>query len=206
MSQINNIIKSKMKAIENFLRTYKYIVIAVLLIIGFILINKSCESEPKIKIKTETKIVTKHDTITNVVIKEIPKIVYVERFKTIKGKDSIVYKDKPTEATTTANQYTTRLTSKEAVADLKVTTTGQLINIEGTIDYPEVTNTVTKTVIKDKSGLYVYVDAPLNVNRLILGTGLIYQFKNKILIKSGITYNDITKNADFNVGIGLKLF
>ena len=81
---------------------------------------RQCEGDDiKIITKTETVYETVVDTITQVVIQKVPgPKVYVERVKTIKGKDSIVYKDSPTETTTSANIYKTELKSNDALAKL----------------------------------------------------------------------------------------
>ena len=44
---------------------------------------KSCEGEPKVVTKTVTKIEIVHDTINETIIKEVPKIVYVDKWNII---------------------------------------------------------------------------------------------------------------------------
>lgn len=192
--------------IGDFFKSYKWAIIYTASFIVFMMLVKKCESEPEVIIKTEIKEVPKIETITKTIIKEVPKIVYVERIKIKKGKDSIIYRDKPTNNTTKANQFNSTIKTDKASAKLKITTTGQLIDVTGVISYPEVTKTVTKTTIKAKSGLFIYADMPINHNSINIGTGVIYQFKNKLLLKGGIQYNDITQTANFNVGIGIKIF
>ena len=180
-----------------------YVVIG--LIIAFALC-KQCEGEPKVVTNTVTKIVTKHDTINEVIIKEVPKTVYVEKVKTVKGKDSLIYVDKPNDSTITANQYTTTLKSNKASADLKITTTGELLDVQGVITYPkkETTTKITKT--RDASGLYLYGSAPITAQALTPELGLQFNIKNKMFVSSGVQYNNITNNLDIKVGIGLKIW
>jgi len=180
-----------------------YIVIG--LIVMFALM-KQCEGEPKVVTKTVTKIVTKHDTINNVIIKEVPKTVYVEKVKTVKGKDSIIYKDKPSETTITANEYQTEVKSNKATASLKITTTGELLDVLGVITYPE-KETITETIkIRDASGLYLYGSAPITAQALTPELGLQFNIKNKMFVSGGVQYNNLNNNVNILVGIGVKLF
>lgn len=179
----------------------------LLILIGvvcLIALNKQCEKQKTIT-KTVTKIEYISDTIRTVEIKEVPKIVYVERTKTIKGKDSIIYKDKPNDITIQANQYQTTLKSNDATAEVQITTTGQLLDVKGIITYPKVKETLTVTKTKQSSGLFIYGDLPIT-NNFNPEVGAIYQFKNTALIKTGIQYNSITNNIDFKIGIGIKIF
>lgn len=173
------------------------------LIIAFVLMRQ-CEGEPKTITKTETKTIIKTDTIKKVIIKEIPKTVYVEKLKTVKGKDSIIYKDKPDSTTIKANQYKTTLESNNALADLNITTTGELLDVSGTITYPEKETTTTITKIRDASGFYIYGQLPIN-NLTQIEVGGLFQFKNKAFISGGVSYNNITKQPDFNIGLGIRL-
>lgn len=170
-----------------------------LIILAMCLFLKQCSKEPKTITKTEYIKVT--DTITNTIIDTVPKLVYVEKTKTIKGKDSIVYKDKPTDNTIKANQYNTTLKSNNASADLKITTTGELLDVQGAINYTK----EIKTVKQAQSGLFLYGDVPITKPHTNVELGLIYQFKNSILIKGGAQYNNFTKGVDLKVGIGIKL-
>lgn len=170
-----------------------------LIVLALCLFLKQCSKEPKTIVKTEYVKVT--DTITKTIIDTVPKLVYVEKTKTIKGKDSIVYKDKPTDTSITANQYNTTLESNNASADLKITTTGELLDVKGTINYTK----EIKTIKQAQSGLFLYGDVPITKPHTNVELGLIYQFKNSILIKGGAQYNNFTKGVDFKVGIGIKL-
>lgn len=170
-----------------------------LIVLALCLFLKQCSKEPKTIVKTEYVKVT--DTITKNIIDTVSKLVYVEKTKTIKGKDTIIYKDKPTYTSITANQYNTTLESNNASADLKITTTGELLDVQGTINYTK----EIKTIKQPQSGLFLYSDVPITKPHTNVELGLIYQFKNSILIKGGAQYNNFTKGVDFKVGIGIKL-
>ena len=132
----------------------KTIIAFILGVVLMFFLMKSCESEPKVVTKTETKIVTKHDTIKTVEIKEVPKTVFIEKTKTIKGKDSIIYKDKPSETTIEAKEYKTELRSNNATANLTITAK-ELYKIDGIITYPKETIKETTTITRDASGFYI---------------------------------------------------
>lgn len=176
------------------------LLVAVLLLV----LNKQCE-----KPKTITKTVTKIDRINDTIIKFIlspPKKVYVERTKTIKGKDTIIYRDNPTDSTIIANKYTTKLQANEATANLEITTTGELLDVQGAIEFPKVTETTTITKTKPMSGLFLYGSIPTNIHNFSPEIGLMYQFKNKAMIMGGAQYNQFTNKVDVKVGIGIRIF
>jgi len=177
------------------------------IIIGVIVlfvVLKSCEGQPKTVTKTVTKIETIHDTINTVSIKEIPKKVYIERIKTIKGKDSIIYKDKPSEGTTTANQYETTLEANEATANLTITA-NELYDVQGIITFPKVENTVETIITRDASGLYIYGSTPITSN-ISPEIGAMMQFKNKFILGAGVQYNDFTRKIDFTATVAFKVW
>jgi len=178
--------------------------VVVGVIIAFAIL-KQCESEPRVVVKTKTvtKIVT--DTINTVTIKEIPKKVYIEKIKTVKGKDSIIIQNVPSENTTTANQYKTKIQSNEASADLQITTTVELLNVSGIITFPKVEKTTTITKIKDKSGLYIYGQIPIN-NIASPEVGVLIQVRNKMFISTGVQYNNLSQQLDYKVGVGIKIW
>lgn len=135
----------KMKLLKN-----NWIIIGIILIV--LIIVKTCEQDPKVVTKTKVIYKTKTDTIHTVEIKEVPKTVIVEKIKTIKGKDSIIYVDRQTDTSIEANQYDTELKANNALAKLKITTTGQLLDVSGTIQWNEKETQTTTTITKPKSG------------------------------------------------------
>ena len=177
----------------------------LVLAIVFFALMKQCEGEPSIKTETKTEIKIIRDTITKVEIKEVPKTVYVEKIKNIKGKDSIIYKDKPSETTTTANQYETKLKSNKATADLKITTTGELLDVQGLITYPEIKETKTTTITRDASGFYIYAKMPISSQITTPELGAMIQIKNKIIIGIGGQYNSINNSVNAVATLGIKL-
>lgn len=176
------------------------LVVAVLLLV----LNKQCE-KPKTITKTVTKIERITDTITKTVISP-PEKVYIERTKTIKGKDTIIYRESATDSTIIANIYTTKLEANEATANLKITTTGELLDVQGTIDFPKVTETITITKTKPMSGLFLYGQIPTNVNNFSPEIGLLYQFKNKAMVTGSAQLNQFTNKVDIKVGVGIRIF
>ena len=175
------------------------------LIVLFALLNQ-CNGKVKTVIETKTVIEWKTDTIiqNKTIIKEVDKPVYVQRIKTIKGKDSIIYKDKPSETTTTATQFKTKIQSNKASANLLITSTGEVLDVQGTITYPEKETITNITKIRDASGLFMYGSVPIH-NLSSPEVGLMYQFKNKVGIMGGVQYNNITNKADFKLGFLIKL-
>ena len=178
------------------------LIIAVIVIL--ILINKQCE-KPKEVVKTVTKVEIVKDTITEIEIKEVPKKVFVNRYVNVKGKDSIVYVDKPNDSTIQANQYQTTLKSNDATAEVQITTTGELLDVSGIIEYPKTKETTIITKTKNRSGLFIYADLPIT-NNFNPEIGAIYQLKNTALVKAGAQYNEFTKSLDVKIGIGIKIF
>lgn len=180
----------------NWIKKYYWILFIILTII----LVKKCEDEPTVI--TETEYITVTDTITKVEIKEIPKTVFVEKVKTIKGKDSIIYVNKPTDTTIQANEYKTKLESNNATANLKIVTTGELIDVKGTIDYTQTNTTITK--IKDKSGLFLYGGTSVLPALQNYEIGLDYQIRNKVLIGASISH--VQNQTYINAKIGIKIF
>ena len=130
---------------------------------------RQCEgADTKIITKTETVYETVVDTITQVVIQKVPgPKVYVERVKTVKGKDSIIYKDSPSETTISANRYKTQLKSNDALAKLHILSTGEVLDVQGTITYPKETTITTITKKIPKSGAFLFIESNFNNNKVL---------------------------------------
>lgn len=176
-----------------------YPAIAIFLLV-FIL--KKCEQEPKIVTKTNIETVVIKDTVRKVKIDTVPVLVYVEKVK----KDSIVYVDRPTDTSIKANRYTTKLESNNATANLQITTTGELLDVQGTIEHTQ-TNTVTETVkTVAKSGLFLYGETSLSPVLQRAEIGLDYQIKNTVIIGASTSYNNLSKSLNFNVKLGFRVF
>jgi len=179
----------------------------IYIIIGFIVafaVLKQCESKPRTITKTVTKIETIYDTINNTIIKEIPKKVYIEKTKTIKGKDSIIYKDKPSENTITSSQFEVELLSNDASAMLTITA-NELYDVQGVITYPRIETTTETIKIRDASGLFIYGNLPIN-NIQSPEVGVLFQIKNKLFISTGAQYNHLSQQLDYKVGLGVKIW
>jgi hypothetical protein len=186
-------------------KTLQHTLITSGLILLTIFVVKRCEGEPKVITKTTTVVKTVTDTIERVVVSK-PVVKYVEKIKTVKGKDSIIYRDKPSNTTLEANQYDTQLKTNNATATLKVTTTGELLDVSGTIDHPEKTVTTTITKIKPKSGAFLYAETQLSTSPKRFEVGIDYQLRNKILIGVSADYSNITKTVNANIKLGIKIF
>ena len=178
-----------------------YILIAAVVIVAI----KQCEKEPKIKIETVTEYVKVTDTITNTIIETVTETVYVNRYINQEGETKIVYVDTPNDSTIQANQYDTKLESNNATADLKITTTGELLDVTGVINYTQENTTTTIAKTKAQSGLFLYGKVPItNINTPEIG--VLYQFKNSLILGVGTQYNNFTKAPEITATIGIKIF
>lgn len=181
-----------------------WILIAIILLL--LIIVKTCEQEPKVVSNTKIVYKTKTDTVTKVFIDEKIKKVYVDRIEIEKGKDSIVYRDRPDSNTIEANQYDVNLLSNNATAKLKITTTGQLQNVTGTIQYDEKETTNSVIITKPKSGLFIYAEASALPTFERAAIGLDYQIKNTLIIGASFSYNNVLNQPYANVKVGVRLF
>ena len=163
-----------------------------------LLLMKQCETKPSITTKTETKIVKVTDTITTVKIDTLYKYVNVEKVK-----DSIIYRDVANINTIKAKQYKTEVKSNDATAKLDITTTGELLDVQGYITYPK-KETTTETIIRrDNSGIFVYAQLPISSQITSPEVGVLFQIKNKLMIGIGAQY--INNNVNAVATIGVKL-
>src|SRR5690606_36718626 len=125
---------------------------------------------------------------------------------TKRGKDSIVYVQVPGETSIKANQYDTELKANNATAKLKITTTGQLLDVTGTIDYQQKETTTTTTIIKPKSGLFVYGQTSVSPLLKVSAVGLDYQFKNTVIVGASFNFDHITNQNYISAKIGFRIF
>lgn len=199
---------------KTFWNNYKLLITVGVTMLVCILINKSCETPPSVT--TTTTIDVKHivDSIKSTIILPKPEKVYVEIIKTKwkKGdteyipKDSLVYITIPSETSTEANKYSSVLAANDAVANLSIVTTGKLLDVKGTISYPE--KTITNTIIerRDNSGGFLYGEIPISSSPGRFELGVDYHIKNKILTGISVDYNTLTNNTSVNVKLGFKIF
>lgn len=187
------------------LKTYFFPIVAVIAV--FLLVHQCSKGHKEIiktKTVTETKIV--HDTIVKTEIKKEKMPVYVERLKTVKGKDSIVYREIPTETTEEANIYMTTLKSNKATAELNITALGDVLDVKGVITYPEVTKTITNDIYHQKGGLFLYGAANMDKSPDVFEVGLDWSIKNKWMVGVGVNYNDISNDMNVMFKVGIKIF
>lgn len=177
-------------------RNLLYIILTLIIVVTIV---KTCEQEPKIITKTEY--ITKTDTIKSVKIIEKPILKHVERVKTVKGDDSIIYIEKPSKTSIKAFEYDATIKTDSSRADLKILTTGELLDVKGTITYNQ-KETTTK-IIKNKSGLFIGAQSDLNFNEV--GLTLDYQFKNSVMIGTSLNYDRITEQPNIKLKLAIKL-
>ena len=176
---------------------------ALLVIFVFIIFDRCTnKTTTKIETKTVTKIVT--DTILKTEIIEVEKKVFINKVKTIKGKDSIIFVEKSSPNSIETNQYKVKLESNDAFADLTITSETKPYQVSGVITYPEKETITTITKTKDRSGLFLYGTTSLDFGAEI-EVGLMYHLRNKVGIIGGLNYNTITKRPEVKVGILIKI-
>ena len=175
-----------------------------LVIVLIIVLIKQCDGNERTVTKTKIEYVKVTDTVTKTKIDTIFKKVFVNKYVDKQGENVIVYVDKPNDSTIEANQYNTTLLSNNATAELEITTTGELLDVQGTINYSQKETTTETLKIRDASGFYIYGNMPVNSAQPELG--VLYQLKNKMFISAGAQYNQFTKSADLKVGLGVKIF
>lgn len=166
-------------------------------------------TEPK-RTTIRTEYITKTDTITKTVISK-PKVRYITRTN-----DSIIYKPSKeyiNEAgelisTEQVNVQDVTLTTDNGIAELSITTTGEVLDVTGNITSTNEVKTITNEVTKktNKSGLFLYGQTSVKpvVNNYTVG--LDYQIKNKVIIGTSATYNNQFKTTHINLKLGIKIF
>jgi len=179
-------------------KNWIWYLIAIIFIIVFL---KDCGGE-KIKTVTVIETVKVTDTVINTVIQKVPKTVYIERLKTIK-KDTIIYKDQPDSTTIKANQYSTKLESNNSTAELQITTTGELLDVQGIINYKQENKTTTITKKIPSSGAYLSAQIGL-VGTPSYGVGLDFQIR-KVIIGGFANYMPMNGSINAGIKLGIKL-
>ena len=187
------------------MKNWQKISIAILLIIAFFLLVRKCESEPKSNTVTEIVYRDRVDTIIETKIKEVPKKVYYEVIKTIKGKDSIVYIDKPSDNSFNASVYDVIIKTDSSSADLKITSLTRPIDVRGVIRCTEKLTNIKETIVKPKSGLFLYGESSINPIFENVGVGLDYQFRNSVILGTSVNFDNISKHTYFSVKFGIKI-
>lgn len=182
-----------------------HIIIAVILIL--VLFDQCTEGKTITKTVTKERIVIDTFYKDRTVIKEIPKPVYINRTITKKGKDSIIYVDKPNDSTITARQFKTTLQSNKAKADLNIVSTGEVLDVTGTIQYPE-KETIT-TIKKDRSGKFLYLKTDFTNLLESVELGTFIHFNNKIGVIAEVGFDRRLKTINNNgikasVGVAIK--
>ena len=167
---------------------------------------------PKVVTKTEIEYVERTDTIVETIIKEEPVVVYLDRIKTVRGKDSIVFIEKPSDTTAIpVNKYEATIHADSSRAELEIFTTGKLYDVRGQI-FTTQKNTFVETIkYRDRGGLFLYGEASVMPILNRAEVGLDWVIKNRFIIGGGISVDDIPgfydrPNVNFNVKIGFRIF
>lgn len=180
-----------------------YIIIAFL--VALLLLETTCNSKTEERVKVVVKTKIKTDTITKTFIKEVPKEVIVNKYIDKEGEKVIVYVDTPNDTSIVAKQYDTQLKANNATADIKITTTGQLLDVTGVITYPKETTTLERTIYKNKSAFFIYGKMPISSQLQTPELGVMYNFRNKLIIGTGAQLNNLTNEINATVTLAVKL-
>jgi len=194
----------------NFIKKNWFVFVSI---IAVFIIVKSCEPKPIIKVKTEVNIKDIIDSVRTATLKGV-KPVYIDTSKSeiryIKGKtifkDSIVYVKTPNDNTIKANQYDTKLTANNATAKLKITTTGDLLDVSGTIEYKKKETTTTVSKIVPMSGLFIYGGASVVPMLQSVEVGVDYQIRNTVIIGINADHNFQYNFNSIGVKLGVNIF
>lgn len=180
----------------------RYFVIGVTVTLIALFLFKSCKKE-EVKVTTKVTTITKTDTVFSEKINTKYKKVFVEKVVNQKGDTTIVYVDKPSDVSIIARVYNQKLKGESASADLEITTTGELLDVRGTISYP---HTVVETTIEkrvDKSQLFL---GGVYQTNNTLEANVDWNIKNKALVKGVVGYDMNVKTPYYGVGISIPLF
>lgn len=180
----------------------RYFVIGIVVTLIALFFIKSCKKE-EVKVTTKVTAITKVDTVYAEKINTKYQKVFVEKVVNQKGDTTIVYVDKPTDNSIIANVYKQKLKGKTASADLEITTTGELLDVKGTISYPE--TTIEKTIEKRVDKSQLFLGGVYQTNNT-LEANIDWNIKNKVLVKGVIGYDNRINNTYYGVGISIPLF
>lgn len=192
----------------------KYVIQLGLFIIAVMFFVDKCSSDVPVP-TTTTTIDIEHikDSIKNVLVNSIEP-VYIDTSKTIikwlkpekeivKVTDTFYPQTGDSSNIVLANKYSLTLQSNEATADLNVTTTGELLDLQGTINYPKETITIKETIIDKAPHLSLYTMSP--TNRFSPEVGLIYKTKKSLSLMVAGQWNEFTNSGEFKVGAAITI-
>jgi hypothetical protein len=196
------------------LNTVKYIFQIALVIIAIIFFVDKCSPDiPEPTTTTTIDIEQIKDSIKNVIVNSIEPI-YIDTSKTtikwLKPDKEIVkvtdtfYLNSDSTNLVSANKYSLTLESNKATADLDITTTGELLDIDGVINYPKETVTIKETIVNNAPHLSLYTMSP--TNRFSPEIGLIYKTKGSLSFMLSGTYNELINQGELKVGAAITIF
>lgn len=199
------------------LNIIKYIIQLIVVIFAVMFFVKQCSSdeEPDVVIETTVNIEWIKDSLRSVLVKEI-KPIYIDttitKIKWLKPEKEIVRVTdtffKPGDSSNInlirANKYSIELKSNEATADLSITTSGELYDVTGTIEYPKETVTIKETIKETKPHISLYGMSP--IGRFSPELGLIYKTKGKLSLMGAAQWNEFTSEAEFKIGAAITIF
>ena len=142
-----------------------------------------------------------------------PEIVYIdtsldkgtvinhEKEYITKWKDSIIYRDKPSLTTIEAKIYKARVETDSSSADLRITSLGEVLDVQGTINYNRYKETITER--KFENGFYGYAEASVKPIFEKMEVGVDYVTRKNI-IGANAEYIAPIKQVYFNVKLGFR--
>lgn len=174
------------------MKKYLFQIISTLVIVLLLSLLFKKEA-PEIIEKTTIEYITVTDTIEKTIIKEVPRIVYVKD-TTQEGSPEIK-----------ANEYETTIKSEDSFAELKIITTGRLLDVKGFITHQDRIERTELTRFTQKSAFFLYGETSITPALEHFEIGLDYVIKNKVLIGLSGSYNSRFQYGSINLKFGFKL-
>ncbi|MFV9552095.1 hypothetical protein [Algibacter sp. PT7-4] len=193
-------------------KTLTYIGI-ITIIVATIVVFKKCNPEPQVITETKIDYEKIKDSIKNVLIQELEPVYidtgstkYIKGKTVIKWRDSLVFVKKPTNTSLKIRRFKSILNSNNASANLDIFSSGEVVHVDGTINYTQKNTTTTKTIIKQPTGLFLYGETSIKpaLEKLEVGLDLVTK---KNIFGVNIEYiNGTPKPIYVNAKVGFKLF
>lgn len=192
--------------------------IAILVLI--LLLLNSCPgkrvSEKRTRVvKTDTILLKKIDSLSKLFkdYKQVkPEVVYVKikdnKLKRLSPQEVTKAQETESKDLLKLNEYKDTIQNKDLTIYSNILTDGKIYenNIKYELNYPVVKETITETIERNNSGLFIY--SGIETSQLQLqgvNVGLQYVHKNNWLVGYGVGYSQNQK-INHHIKIGLKLF
>lgn len=193
----------------------KNVILLVLVLIAIMFFVDKCSAPAPVPgVTTTINIEQIKDSIKNALVKDV-KPIYIDttkaKIKWLRPKEKIVvvtdtfYKENEDDnaGKVLAQKYFVELKSNQAKADLEITTTGELYDVTGVIEFPKETITITERFVDRSPHLSVYTMS--TINRVSPEIGLIYKTKGSLSLMGAIQYNDFTQQGEIKLGAALTI-